>query len=213
MGSASPLGHRAIPHYASPIERHHASPRQHGTPRHHPSPLLRAQSAPRTTHRPRPSEVQIPSPSPSRAVLLAGTYPSPPNPTPPRPAGTSPPLDEPLAGTAYASADLASAEVRLSREAYAGADATALRDANSAIAWASPVAPPPRDGPAVPRATEKLTSTGEAEADVEAVDADTAYAALCARFGGDLSVEHLAALPREQVQALSAVLHDRHTTM
>jgi len=210
MGSASPLGDRAVPHYASPIERHHASPRQHGTPRHHPSPLLRAQSAPRTTHRPRPSEVQIPSPSPSRAVLLPGAYPSPPNPSPLRPAGTSTPLDEPLAGTAYASADLASAEVRLSREAYEGADATALRDANSAIAWASPVAPPPRDSP---RATEKRTSTGEAEADVEAVDADTAYAALCARFGGDLSVEHLAALPREQVQALSAVLHDRHTTM
>ena len=109
---------------------------------------------------------------------------------------------------------LASAEVRLSREAYAGAAATALRDANSATAWAAPVAPPCND-PEVPLATEKPKSTadiGVAEADAELVDADTAYAALCARFGGDLSVEHLASLPREQVQALSAVLHDRHTT-
>ena len=212
MGSASPHRHGSVPHYASPIERHHTSPRQHGTPRHHPSPLLRAQSAPHT-HRPRLSELQIPSPSPSRAVL-AGTYPSPPHPSPPRPAGASPAVDKPADGTTYANADLASAEVRLSREAYAGAAATALRDANSATAWAAPVAPPCND-PEVPLATEKPKSTadiGVAEADAELVDADTAYAALCARFGGDLSVEHLASLPREQVQALSAVLHDRHTT-
>ena len=209
-----------------------AAATHHASPAHHASPVSRA--APDHSrewwdtpahHSCRPSEILLPTPSPSRAVLAASRS-SPPGygALKPQqgqrraasraapPSASPPPASPPPAAAAERRRSSSSAALRLAtgeqlrlapRDYGELAQATALRHANASpkAAWAEGAG----DSHAWPEEPRR-TAAPPAGADAAADAAAAAYTALCARFGGDLSAAHLASLPREQVRALSAEL-------